>query len=322
MKLSLGVGGLRSPWLKGVKVLLAAWPGIPERHRQDYDKLTDLFEDTDEFEELIEVMNSGDLRSLSSDATTWPYINIEDLIRPTSLLIFLNARGRNAPSAFASTELDFSPLRVNFFGEDEPELPEYLLHFSLNPTPAEYGTVHFKEDFKLSDARNEKGFMLELPIGLPILQIQKRILNFLLACARSILHDMAEDILLTSPVQDEPPSSELELRSDFGYLKFSDTSIIAPYRNRGMLDFTRLREYLGGLYTDARDHIWALREDPLYFAETFLDNANHSNTMIPDSEGRLNPSVDTAQHIVLQAREIVSDVYLCSRYGDNYIFCR
>lgn len=91
---------IQSRWLKETRsrrreMLLAAWPDMPEEHRPDLAR----------FFRAISKPEPIDM-----SPSIWPYINLEDLLKPKSLLIFLNSRGRHHPSNFAHSDLELSPM--------------------------------------------------------------------------------------------------------------------------------------------------------------------------------------------------------------------
>jgi hypothetical protein len=126
--------------------------------------------------------------------------------------------------------------------------------------------------------------------------MQERIVSFLVLCCLSILHDKTLLEILSTPVRDEPPFSELSHQGNFGYTGFSEAVVVAPYRNRGVLEMTRLQDYVGAAYNDAKDHLWALREDPSYLSETIMDMSNQRPEDCHDVLGQMDPSIDTPFH--------------------------
>ncbi|KAI4609523.1 hypothetical protein J4E83_008693 [Alternaria metachromatica] len=290
-------------------ILLEAWPNMPEVHRPDYAEIANIFTGTRNAAVLKEALLVQDKEVLPTDAKMWPFINLEDLSKPKCLLIFLNARGRNVPLIFAPTEEEFSPLAQMSPCGSEPELEKYLLQFSRDPSPAVYGKTNLLtrpiDDYVL----NEDGYEYCPRTSLQTLHIQQRILKFLVTCIKLILHDHTEETLLRGTVQEEPPYTDLELRGDVGYTTFADALVIAPYRNRASIDFTRLRGYFNALRTNAKDHILALREDPSYFAEVFVDIADHSPLMIKDEQGKVHPALGGTSFLLVKAREVVIEAY-------------
>ena len=304
---------IRKRWLKKSPaqrrdVLLTAWPNMPEMHRPDYAEVTHMFPDAESDQDLRNALAIKN-KELPSDAKVWPYVNIEDLSKPKCLLIFLNSRARNVPLVFAPTEMEFSPLGAMSACEHDPELLNYVLRCSIEPKPSEYGIVSRVNKALEEYVPNENGYDFCPHPSLQTLQIQQRILSFLVSCSKLILCDMTEHALLNSTVQDEPPSSDIELRNDIGHTTFADALMIAPYRNRGTIDFRRLRGYLSALYTNAKDHIWALREDPSYFADTFMSYADDTLETILDSKGRMDPDLDTPQYLEYNARVLIVEAY-------------
>jgi hypothetical protein len=296
---------IRKRWLKKSTsqrraILLAVWPAMAESHRPDCVEMAN---------NLKEALQLRDRVTSPSDACTWPYINLEDLMKPKSLLIFLNARGRNAPMSFARSEHELSPLAAVSPCSPEPELDKYLLLLSRTPDPLKYGsTVVLKKDRKEYE-HDEDGWYLCMRPALHKLYIQERVLRFLVTCCRHILHDMSDEQCMSADVLDEPSTSELELHDDTGHITFADSLAIAPYRHRGSLDLPRLRGYIESLATDAKDHIWALREDPSYFCDMILEMADHEPALIPDDKGRVHPFIDTVRCKVAVVREVVTEAY-------------
>jgi hypothetical protein len=294
---------IRKRWLKKSArqrrdVLLQIWPDMTESHRPDHLEIA---------EDLKKALAKLNRDTLPSDACTWPFINLEDLTKPRSLLVFLNSRGRNVPMNFAESEVEFSPLADISPCGPEPVLENYKLYFARDSS--DYGrTVNLDIDGE-EIPNDENGFKMCMRPALYVLYIQERILRFLVACCSHILHDISQEQLMSAPILDEPSTSELSLRDDAGHLNFADSVAVAPYRNRGAMDFTRLRFYMESLLTNAKDHLWALREDPSYLHDTILEFADHRYEMIPDSKGRIHPSVDTKAHKKELVHKMVLEAY-------------
>jgi hypothetical protein len=295
---------MRKRWLKKSAyqrraVLLEAWPGMVESHRPDFMEIAN---------DLEEALCTRDRDDLPSDACTWPYINLEDLMKPRSLLILLNTRWRNVPMWFALSEHEFSPFAETSPCGHEPELEKYKLYFSRVPEPASYGKTVLDADHD-EYPNDTDGFNDCMRPALHVLYIQERIMRFLVECCRNILHDISDERCMSAPVLEEPSTSELSLRDDVGHLSFADSLAVAPYRNRRSLDIPRLRIYIESLLTNAKDHLWALREDPSYLHDTILELADHRYEMIPDSMGRIHPSVDTVAHKASLVHSMILDAY-------------
>lgn len=83
---------IQNRWMKKtrpqrLKIILSAWPGLPVSHRPDFD-----------------AFRKKQANARFRDPFIWPYLNQEDLARPRSLLLLLNARARNHPSCFAAAD--------------------------------------------------------------------------------------------------------------------------------------------------------------------------------------------------------------------------
>lgn len=111
--------------------------------------------------------------------------------------------------------------------------------------------------------------------GLLILEFQERLLEFLVDCCQAILHDIPLDQMTSNKfaIQPEPP-----LKESLDATGFSTLNIMAkeaPYRPPARLDLQKIESLLSARTARAEDHIWSLREDPSYFAETVLDMKEH-----------------------------------------------
>ncbi|KAF2823904.1 hypothetical protein CC86DRAFT_384433 [Ophiobolus disseminans] len=260
---------IRKRWLKKTiaqrrEVLLRACPNMPEAHRPDCLEM---------ISNLKEALSPANKPMLPSPACIWPYINLEDLTRPKSLLIFLNARGRAAPFTFARTEAVFiSPLAEMSKRGPEPELTNYLLYLSADPDPLKYrSTINVEKTLEECD-EDEDSWSYCMRPNLQVLYIQEGIMHFLVACCKHILHDVQEKYY---------------------------TSV----------DFPRLRAYIGSILTNAKDHLWALREDPSYLADTVLEYSEHRIEMTPGKLNHIDPYVDTTEHLNDAVRELITEAY-------------
>ncbi|RMZ73167.1 C2H2 and C2HC zinc finger [Pyrenophora seminiperda CCB06] len=283
---------------------------MPESHRPDYEeRVSKLLKshDASNHEKELNVE-----QSLFSDAKWWPYINLEDLAKPKCLLTFLNTRGRNPPMAFALTELMFSPLILAEMLSGKLGLGHnrHVMYFSKVPDPALYGKVSATARTVEKYNINEDGLECCPRFGLPILHIQNRIYQFLVACSQLILHDMNEDTLLRGQIQEQPPTSDVKLYIDAGQTHNSDLHMVASYRNRGSIDFVKLLGYFNALYTSAKDHILALREDPSYFADWFAEIADHSPKMILDVHNSVHSALDSPEVLMGKAHDIIIEAYM------------
>lgn len=122
---------IQKRWLKRTreqrkKILLTAWPNMSATHRPD-------------FEAFAREKGVGLTRF--RDAYLWPHINLEDLLKPKLLLIFLNARGRNPPSAFAAADSESCRFATTSGKVMPPFLNEHTMMFTGRNTPETYGEL-------------------------------------------------------------------------------------------------------------------------------------------------------------------------------------
>ena len=256
------------------KVLLATWPSMALSHRPDFDAF-----------KRTPAGQTGDSRR---EAYMWPYINLEDLLKSKLLLLLLNSRGRNKPDAFAKADIDacrfghVTRVLVPAF------LNEFVMMFTGRHTPETYGELIAWDDHP--DAFHwlvsQRG--VNPGEGLFILEIQERLYKFLVDCCKAMLQDVSEKALRDPGVliQPEPPSVSA---NETGLASLATTAAEAPYRLPANLDLRRLESLVAAKLSAAEDHVWALREDPGYFAQTVLDWREHRQECLPDTSGRRHP---------------------------------
>ncbi|KAF5983034.1 hypothetical protein FBULB1_3970 [Fusarium bulbicola] len=223
------------------------------------------------------------------DNYIWPIVNQEDLSAPKLMLLLLNARGRLEPPAFAA--VDYEGL---WFGKlTRAFKPEFLHHHTaiLNgaTNAEEYGELIHWDSHPDAEGwvRTRRQY---LPgDALMVLEIQERLMKFLVDCCHQILHGIPPDVMISDeyPVQPEPT---LKTDSDAsGFVSLAAMTAEAPYKRPAGLDLSRLATVLEARMLAAEDHIWALREDPAYFSEQFREMLDHRGEMLPDSKGNPHP---------------------------------
>ncbi|KAE9988063.1 hypothetical protein EG328_000533 [Venturia inaequalis] len=296
------------------EILQKAW-GAPmsPTHRPDY--------------EAYRRENTGSRhigRSKTPDAYLFPYINLEDLAS-TSLTLFINSRGLNPPSAFARADL--LAINLGSISHSIPE-PAFLGGYTLcleGSTVEEYGK------FLDWDVEPEQATTLMVHRrhftpgeGLQVLEIQERIYPFLIQCCEIVLHDLkSEGSLLDEkyPVLEQAPLSSIQaLPSNDGNIlpALSTISQEAPYRLPAQLDLDRLKGIFAAKRSAASDHLWAMREDPGYFAEEIKDWSEHRNDRLPDTNGQPHPTgphtIDFWHRVI---RNVISEAYQSYMNWDN-----
>lgn len=215
----------------------------------------------------------------------WPYINQEDLCTPRMLLLLLNARGRTTPDAFAFTDISASYLG-HVTGALQPAfMCGYVMMLSGTGGSTTYGELIALWDLPEGLGWMNSGTGFGPAEGLTILEIQDRLWAFLVDCCKQILHDIPDGMLLDPkyPPQLQPPSI-----AEYKTANASLAILIAemPYQTPATLDFARLEALLETKLVEAKDHAWALREDPGYFDESLIQFREHGSGAIPDSKGR------------------------------------
>jgi hypothetical protein len=88
------------------------------------------------------------------------------------------------------------------------------------------------------------------------------------------------------PVQDTLPALIAEA-SD--YPNTVALTIERQYRAPSIFDYQRMRSIIGSKRGEAEDHIWSLREDPSYFADTILEWSEHRRERLSDTRGQDHP---------------------------------
>ncbi|KAK3342123.1 hypothetical protein B0T25DRAFT_359738 [Lasiosphaeria hispida] len=297
---------IQKRWLKKsrqqrLKILLQFWPGMSAIHRPDFDAFR---------KESKQQRGQG---TKYRDNFMWPYINQEDLSKPRNLLLLLSARARHHPSHFAAADITAIRLGIVTSAVVPIFLNEYVMVLNGATDASTYGELISWDDHP--DAfdwmHTRKQF---LPgEGLFALEIQERILNFLLACSRAILQDIAAEKLTsdTYPAQPEP-----HLKTEAEANGFESLAVMAaetPYRLPARIDFRRMELLLEAKASAAKDHVLALREDPDYFADRIVDIREHRQEMLKDTSGNIHPSIRPGKDAIFGARVIgnlVVEAYL------------
>ena len=243
-----------------------------------------------------ESRKEGEFGSPHRDAYLYSYVNIEDLVQGKSLLIFLHSRGHNLPEAFANSDLVAAHLGIVRQAIIRPFLNEYTMFLHGRTTPETYGQIVAwtadSEAFEcMIDGRGKQPGE-----GLLIMEIQKKVLEFLVKCCHSILGDMSPEGLTGKNVPLEADPGPV-LTDPTAWPSLAAMSAEAPYRVPASVDFQRLEAIIDGKASAAKDHIWALREDPGYFAAFVAELSVHRLERVLDENGRRHPDLDTSRFL-------------------------
>jgi hypothetical protein len=123
-----------------------------------------------------------------------------------------------------------------------------------------------------------------------ILEIQQKLLHFLVDCCRALLHDVESSGLIEGRMLVLEPGPLID---NAKWSSIASIASEAPYRVPTQVNFKRLTAIKSASFSDAKDHIRALREDPGYFGETIKECADHRQETMLDTNGKKHPVVDT-----------------------------
>lgn len=146
---------------------------MPAKHRPDYEALR---------------REGSKLKSQATqyrEAYIFPYMNVEDLVKGKSLLLFMSARGRNPPHMFAHA--DAEAMRVGRVSG--AVIPAFInLHTLLleGDTVNTYGKLVSWGDDEETMMKTFQGLAHQPGEGLLILEIQENVLHFLVECCHAI----------------------------------------------------------------------------------------------------------------------------------------
>ncbi|KAM0817759.1 hypothetical protein AB5N19_03566 [Seiridium cardinale] len=275
-------------------ILLEAWPGMATTHRPDFAAFR---------------KHAGNLNSVALQyrrSFIWPSINQEDLIEPRTLPLLLNARGRNHPSVFAAVDGEGMHLGKVTMAIVPIFLNQYVMTLNGMIRQEDYGRLLGWEEHE--DAfdwmHSRKQF---LPgEGLLILEFQDELLKFLVHCCQRILHEIPLDQMTSDAYAIQPEPLPKRSIDTSGFASLAVLAKEAAYRPPANLDLEKIESLLAARAAQAEDHIWALREDPSYFADNLLEMKEHRQEMMRDIQGDIHPTLKPGRDGLLWARVIGS----------------
>lgn len=276
------------------KILLAAWPGMPERHRPDF----------------YELQKSGArAASRNIEAFKYPYVNQEDLSQGRALLLFLNSRGRNPPHTFAHADLNATHVGQTSKMVTPIFLNEYTMYIAGESVPNSYGRLVSWDDDDDAFMLQHNCLQFQPGTGLLVLEIQSKIYSFLLECCFQLFHDVPRDELASLQLPEQPGPPPI-VASGTSYAQLSSVAAEAPYRLPAKLDTHRLLLLVEAKRAAAEDHVWDLREDPGYFASVAVDQAQHRQESLLDVRGQRHPHDDDEVFWNRVIRTVVVEAYM------------
>lgn len=242
------------------KMLVTVLPEISPYHRPDI-VFTEAYRWTEAKSEFWRMYNSR--------AVTAPYINAEDLSKPLPLMLLLSERATHAPDKFMMTEYVRAPLICWSESSLCEIMPNYTM--SLATTSGQkFGEVSYWSNPRDCIAKIAGGHTTHLLLGVHTLLTQSYVLSFLRTICTDLLGDDMGRIIAS-------PTSLMNhitlQRPDV--MTFSDVAIEAAYCLPGY-DFSLLMNVILAKISELEEHIWNLREDPSYFAETYSAHYDHN----------------------------------------------
>lgn len=296
---------LRKRWGKKTseqrrKVLLRAYPGMPSMHRPDFEALR------------REAPGQTKAGTQFYDSFLLPSLNLEDLLKPRTLLLFLNARGRHDPDIFVNTDFN----SIHLAHTSQALVPAYISGYTMlligQKSVSKYGRlISWDEDVNVFDMMSS-GIGIQPGEGLLVMGIQHRKLSFLRSCAETILQDLPlQDT--TVPKQPLPPyfsTGRNGQSDDSEWPSLTKEILEAPYCVPDQFDVGRLRSFVSAKRDEAEDHIWLLREDPAYFKNTVLDWSEHRQEKILSVNGSTHPILRRNTFWERILGNVVADAYL------------
>jgi hypothetical protein len=274
------------------RLQLEAWPNMSNRHRPD-----------------VEAWRQ---RSKTKEAYLWPYINLEDLMKPKTMLLLLHFRGRHHPREFVHSDVEQAALGETSGTTMPAFLNEYTMYFHRGEAADTYGELVSWDDDEdaFENMTNEVG--MHPGHGLQALEIQQRIWSFLVIWSKSLLQDV------TSPTESDILPNPGPPPALAGITSLQAIALEAPYRIPAHLDITRL-EALASAERNAReDHLWALREDPGYFADAMEEASEHRQEMLLDTRGHEHPTLKEPGRPLFWNR-VLGNVLVEAHFGFGHV---
>ncbi|KIW50613.1 hypothetical protein PV05_09405 [Exophiala xenobiotica] len=275
---------LRKRWAKKTheqrrKILQSVWPNISSRHRPDIHGILDSLYTTKKPREDDAIYK-------------WPHLNVEDLTHGQSLPLLLNSRGCNDPGVFAHADL--ASCKIGLFNGKirtawYPD-GEAVMVFVGQNTSETYGEFVHCVTSPRALLLWLAGVHFGIGEGLLILEVQRKIYEFLLDCCGKIFSDVPWNELLSMQLPQQPEPEPIET-NDASYVNLASAVAEAPFRVPATLDTGRLLQLIEAKRAAAEDHAWSIREDPGYFKHVILARSIHRQEHVRDEKGNKSPSL-------------------------------
>lgn len=232
-------------------ILLQAWPQMSDTHRPDLWALE---------RESQEQRQAG---TAYKDAFMWPQINLKDLKDQERLLVFMNSRARSPPHVFATADLE--TIRTGQLSKaiQGVFLPGHDI-IMAGQSAETYGKIYRQTEKENVEAK-AKGVSFKAGDGMDVLEVQERLLAFLIECCAHILDDRNSGGLEREPVQVIQKSRFQAHRENPEYQNMSEAMLEAPYIDPRDVDLERLETIVRNRLHEAETHFQNLHQDPEYF---------------------------------------------------------
>ncbi|KAK3620989.1 hypothetical protein LTR56_023070 [Elasticomyces elasticus] len=189
------------------------------------------------------------------------------------------------------------------------------MYFSGRSTAERYGEIIAWDD---DDAAFQDMYIktaMQPGLGLVLLEIQARLYSFLVDCCKLILHDIPADAFTSDayPIQSEVGIAE---EKTAGFASLAVMAAEAPYQVPAKFDIARLRSFFSARIAAAEDHIWSLREDPNYYAESLIDLSEHQTERLKDLAVMTHPVFKSVSAEMFSDLHIQSD-QLCELHAKH-----
>lgn len=291
---------IRDRWLKKSvlqkrAILLQAMPTLPLKHRPDIDQCV--------------LKCCPHQRSSARAQYAFPHMNIEDLTKPNSLLILLDARAKNAPYKFALSDHELAPLI-----KLRPDLLEST-KYTMGVINDEYGMIKEWDTEEAAAHAIFRGDAVHPVHCLHILALQAGMYSFLKVCIQKIIPDKI-DVIIKGPLEidticDGPVLVPAQSPNEASYSLLEAIVRESHYRVPTLSDIDRLQALVFACKYEAEDHIWMLHEDPGYFAEIVTENKEHRPELLPGvCCGRIHKTGDPDALWARTLRDSVANGYI------------
>jgi hypothetical protein len=275
-------------------ILREAWPGLSRAHRPDFHALRREHADQLQFKE----------------AYLWPHMNQEDLSRGGVLLHLLHARGRNPPSTFLHADLESTHVGRETRNLVHAALPANHFVSFKGTTFQTYGRIVKS----LSSVDWFSGENMLAADGMDVLEIQEKVMKFLVTICQIILKDKGDDLI--GPHLVLPRATSLK-DNDTEWRSIPALALQAPYNSPRSVDIHRLKYLVETRLHASKDHLFSIREDPEYFADSIKEWSDHQCIWILDQDKKPGPEPSRAV-IKSQLWDSMVPTYIQSAYEDTF----